>query len=363
MKKFLFLAGVLAIAMTSCNKNEGVLNTPKSESVISFQPLAAVQTKSDPITSYVKGTGSFNVYAWYQATNVSTTFDPSKDYTLYMNNVLCKYQQDGNLDSGAGENTWRPDNTYYWPKNGKLTFSAYYPTDVPNITVAADKGITISDYTIDDAADQVDLMFSDRAFDRTSTTNTDVVKEYDGVDIVFNHALSALTINVRTADDYTEDAIKLRKVEIVDALYKGTFNENCENGKNDETHKAGWEQTTDTKTYTVFGREGDQEKTVTKDGWKAGDDCIVLPQEFSESIAIKVSYAIKYFDGDEIKYLDQTAVFPLKDSTTGEPATAITAWEMGKWYKYNFIFTLDKIYFAPKVDEWEEVIVNPVEVK
>lgn len=361
MRKFLFLAGAAILAMTSCDKTEGVLSVPKSESIISFQPLAAVQTKADPITSYVEGTGSFNVYAWYQATNDSETFDPNFSHTLYMNNVTCKYRNVGNIDSGQGENTWRPDNTYYWPKNGKLTFSAYYPTNVANLTVTAKEGIEISDYEVEDATKQVDLLFSDRAFDRTSTTQTDEVHEYDGVDIIFNHALSALSINVKTADTYTADAVKLRKVEIVDALCKGTFKENCKNGRNDDTHKPMWQHATDTKTYTIFSVDGDG-TTVTKDGWQAGEDCIVLPQTFSDNIAIKVTYAIKYFDGDDVKYLEQTAAFPLKNTTIYGTDAAVEAWKMGKWYKYNFTFTLDEIYFAPSVDDWDEVIVNPIEV-
>lgn len=364
MKKFLFFVGIAIASMTACTKTEGVLGTP-SESVISFKPLAAVQTKSGPITAYVEGTGDFNVYAWYQASDVSAAFNPTESYTLYMNDVTCTYTKVGDIDEGfEGMNTWKPANTYYWPKNGKLTFSAYYPTNTANIDVNAKNGITITDYTISDAANtQVDLLFSDRAYDRVSTTQTDNVKEYDGVDIVFNHALSALTVNVKTADDYAADAIKLKKVEIVDALNKGTFKENCNNGYNNDTHKPEWTLTGDVTTYTVFGLD-ENGTTVTREGWKAGKDCLVLPQVFSDDIAIKVTYAIKYIDGETTKYLEQTATFPLKNSTTGNnPATAITAWEMGKWYKYNFTFTLDEIYFAPSVDKWDEVIVNPFEVK
>lgn len=364
MKKFVILAGLAVVAMTSCSKTEGVLTTQQqTESAISFQPLAAVQTKSTPINEYLPGTGSFNVYAWYQASETSATFDPSKEFTLYMNNVTCEYKAVGDIDEGdeaKGENTWMPANVYYWPKNGRLTFSAYYPTTTTNVEVTADKGITISDYTIANPSAQVDLMFSGRAYDRYSTTQTDVVKEYDGVDIVFNHALSAASFTVKAAGDYVDDAIKLRKIEVVDALTTGTFSENLNNGYVDDTHKPEWTWAADTKNYTIDTEEGDG-RTVTKDGWQAGVDCIFLPQVFSDKIAIKVTYAIKYIDGTEIKYLEQTAVFPLKDTTTGDPATAITAWEMGKWYKYTFIFTLNEIYFAPSVKPWDEVTVNPIE--
>lgn len=367
MKKFVVFAGIAVVALASCSKTESVLNNPQQTgSAITFQPLAAVQTKS-PIKEYVEGTGSFNVYAWYQATATSTKFDPSKDYTLYMNNVTCNYAAVGDIDKGEnaqGKNTWKPDSTYYWPKNGNLTFSAYYPTTISDkVEVTADKGITISSCTVTDPSTQVDVMFSDRAYDRHSTTQTDFVQEYDGVDIVFNHALSAASFTVKTANDYVADAIKLRKIEVVNAKTTGTFSENCNNGHNDETHKPEWTWADNTTDYTIYSVEGEG-TTVTTAGWQAGVDCIFLPQNFSETIAIKVTYAIKYIDGNETKYLEQTAEFPLKNTTTGvDPMTAITAWEMGKWYKYTFTFTLNEIYFAPSVKDWDVVEVNPIEVK
>lgn len=369
MKKFVVFAGIAVVALASCSKTESVLNNPQQTgSAITFQPLAAVQTKSTLINKYVEGTGSFNVYAWYQATATSTNFDPSKDYTLYMNNVTCKYDPEaGDIDKGEnaqGVNTWKPANIYYWPKNGNLTFSAYYPTTISDkVEVTAANGIKISDYTVSNPSDQIDVMFSDRAYDRYSTTQTDLVKEYDGVDIVFNHALSAASFTVKTANDYVADAIKLRKIEVVNAKTTGTFSENCNNGRNDDTHKPEWTWADNTTNYTIYSVEGAGE-TVTTAGWQAGADCIFLPQNFSNDIAIKVTYAIKYIDGNEPKYLEQTAEFPLKATTTGvDPMTAITAWEMGKWYKYTFTFTLNEIYFAPSVKDWDVVEVNPIEVK
>lgn len=365
MKKFLFLAGVLAIAMTSCNKNEGVLNTPKSESIISFQPLAAVQTKSDPITKYETTTGDFRVYAWYQATEKAATFTPvnntttsqPENYTIYMNNVKCHYE-DGDKDNNAGTGSWIPEQTYYWPKNGKLTFSAYYPADA-NVHVDAIKGITISDYTIDNAAEgQVDLMFSDRVFDRVSSTETDDNKDYDGVDIVFNHALAAADFSIKTNADYGDAAIKVYGVKIVDAFSKGDFAEGYTTGAKNDVLKTGWSGQNTKTVYTVSS----ETLIPTTTAVRAGKTCILLPQEFSEDVKVVVSYGIKYKDGAADKYLLQTAEFPLK-GTKDVNGNAIDGWEMGKWYHYNFTFTLDEIYFAPSVDNWDEVIVNPIEVK
>ena len=366
MRKFLFLAGAVILAMTSCDKTEGVLNTRKSDSAISFRPLAAVQTKSDPITKYGTETGDFCVYAWYQATEKSATFTPvnntntsqPENYTLYMNKVTCTYTP-GDKDANEGTGSWMPSTTYYWPKNGKLTFSAYYPADA-NVHVDAIKGITISDYTIKNAADgQVDLMFSDRVFDRVSSTETDDNKDYDGVDIVFNHALAAADFSIKTNADYGDAAIKVYGVKIVDAFSKGDFAEGYTTGAKTDELNTGWSGQNTKATYAVTKSGNTLIPTTTV--VRAGETCILLPQEFSDDVKVVVSYGIKYKDGAADKYLQQTAEFPLK-GTKDVNGHAIDGWEMGKWYHYNFTFTLDEIYFAPSVDDWDEVTVNPIEV-
>lgn len=349
MKKFVVFAGIAVVALASCSKTECVLNNPQQTgSAITFQPLAAVQTKSTPIQKYGTATGDFRVYGWYQA---SDNFDPSQAYTLYMNNVLCGYKG-GNVDDNKGEGTWRSDENYYWPKNGKITFSAYYPADA-KVAVDAIKGITIADYEIKDATKQVDLMYSDRVFDRVSSTETDVNETYDGVDLVFNHALSAADFSVKTAADYGTDAIKVYSVKIVDACSKGNFAEGYTTGQKTDVLETKWSDQTAAVSYTVSGTP----VSPTKTSAKIGETCILLPQTFSDDIKVVVSYAIKYVDGTEAKYLDQVAEFPLK-GTTDTNNNVINGWEMGKWYHYTLTFTLDTIYFAPSVKDWVDVNVK-----
>ena len=357
MKKILLISGLAVAAMVSCTKNE-VYVSENNDAQISFKPLSATQTKSTPITSYEDSTGSFNVYAWYQATDKSANFDPSKDTTLYMNNVTCSYAS-GDVDSGAGEGTWRPADKYFWPKNGKLTFSAYYPSNLGSVTVNAVNGIKIENYKISDATKQVDVMYSTRVFDKTSSTETDDNKIYDGVDIVFNHALAAASFVVKAAADYGTDAIKLYKIEIVNATSNGSFTEGYATGASTDAAHPAWEKATtpETANYTIFDKTvGESLTTATT---QAGVDCIVLPQTFSDDIAIKVTYGIKH----GTNYLEQTATFSLKNITPTSGNTTINGWEMGKWYKYTITFTLDEIYFAPSVSDWDNVIVDKIEVK
>ena len=365
-KDLILLAGLAVAAMSACTQNEEALKT-SSESVISFQPLAAVQTKANPIKDYVEETGDFRVYAWYQKTEISNSFDPTKTYTSYMSDVLCKYES-GDKDTGEGENTWMPESTYYWPKNGKLTFSAYYPESARG-TVHVDPtiGITATGYTVENASSQVDLMYSNRVFDRVSTTQTDDNKKYDGVDIVFNHALAAADFNVKVVDgaNYASDAIKVYNIDVIDALSTGDFTEGYTTGKKDETPKASWACKDDSeKTYSVFNYNDKGSSVIlpTTTSIQAGSTCIFLPQTFSDKIKIVVKYGIKYKAGSNDQWLMQTAEFYLKNTedTSGQN---ISAWEMGKWYHYTFTFTLDQVYFAPSVSDWKNVIVKDFEVK
>lgn len=359
MRKFVYISGLAIVAMAACTKTEAPMGDP-TESPIVFKPLAAKQTKSTPITKYENTTGDFTVYAWYQATATSTKFDPTKDVTPYMASVKCSYKNE-NVDGGTGEGAWFPEKTYYWPKNGKLTFSAYYPAETAKVTVDAKTGLTIKDYEIADATNQVDLMFSDRVYDRVNSTETDVNKDYDGVDIVFNHALSAVSFEVKTAADYGTDAIKLYSIEIQNANSKGTFNEGLRNGYTGTPagHPAAWTSITDVKNYTVYSETAGQ--MVSSEKASAGKTCITMPQEFSDDIVVVIKYGIKI--GDSATYLEQTQPFKLKGTKISGTTTDITAWQMGKWYKYTLTFTLDKVYFAPSVENWDKVTVADFDVK
>jgi len=352
--------------MTACTKNEVFVNE-QSASKICFLPLAATQTKSSPVTEYVEGTGDFKVYAWYQSTSVSETFAPNGDiakpnYTTYMNNVTCSYKE--NVTAPRNK-TWEPSSIYFWPKNGKLTFSAYYPATAV-VSVSAEKGITTKDYVVTDATNQVDLMFSNRAFDKTSSTAIDGTagKVYDGVDLVFNHALAAADFAIKTKADYGTGTIKVYKIEIVDALSKGDFAEGYTTGKATDAPKAAWTGQGENATYTVLDGMTTSSKIAvpTATAAKVGETCILLPQNFSDDVKVKVTYGIKFLDGTSEKWLQQTAEFPLKGTKDANDVT-INGWEMGKWYHYTLTFSLDTVYFAPSVTEWTNVTIKDFDVK
>ncbi len=363
MKKFIFLAGIAVASMTACTKTESVLNTDtQSESVIGFQPVVAKATKASYITNATINAKpsdfKFSVYAWYHEGNGAFT----SGATEYMKNVSVTYDKSIN-DGTDGEGAWKSQDVYYWPKNGKLTFDAYAPTSAANdgtVTSSAAKGIEFNNYTVQSLENQYDLLYSTRTYNKTTSTDG-TNTTYDGVDIAFNHALSAIEVKAKTNAD---GAIKLLKVTVKNVYSKGNFKQNLTDGYDAVGSARAWSDQTSETDYVLYDKtEG---SVLSTDFFTGISNAILLPQGFdhenNNKVSIKVDYKIKR--GQD--WFAQTSSFDLSTpfSGTEEGETkAITAWEIGKRYTYTLVFTLESIYFAPSVSDWTDVTVNSFEVK
>lgn len=382
MKKTVFIAALAVVAMASCTKNELKVPATGTDAVISFQPVVANATKADYLTTanMKDKCTSFGVFAWYpnDGGNMQTSTTDA-DATLYMNNVKVTYNGsfDDNSDTGIG--TWAPSTTYYWPKNGKLSFDAYAPADAHaaptpaagqgTFTSDIQKGLQIADYTVADLANQYDLLYSTRALDKNTSVGT-TNATYDGVDIPFNHALAAIEVKAKTADDYGTDVIKLNKVSILYAYNQGKFSQKMSNARTDGTPE--WSNQSNEVEYVLYNAGA-----TLSDGASLSEtalttptisNAILLPQDFDHTastgkiVSIQVDYSIKGTNG----YLAQTQTFKLNTTSGSEAGGAsdpLSAWEIGKKYTYTLLFTLEDIHFAPSVENWTEVTVNDIDVK
>ena len=376
MKKTVFIAALAVVAMASCTKNELKVPSTGTDAVISFQPVVANATKADYITnSSIAPVGStsdfkFTVYAWYTHNAEMTASTTTATATKYMDAVVVSYKarhDDGTPGAtpGAtqGQGGWSPENKYYWPKNGYLSFDAYAPSAASSdgtFSSSVEKGLQIAGYTVKDLAQQYDLLYSTRTLNKTTSTggNNDT---YDGVDIAFHHALSAIEVTAKTDKDYS-DAIKLKTITILNAYSKGTFNQNMTDATTEGT--AAWSgQSTETPYELFSGDQALSTSPLSSASSPAIKNAILLPQSFDHSpetvnkVSIQVNYAIKH--GEE--YLDQTQTFTL--NTTTVSSAIQNGWEKGKRYTYNFIFSLKDIYFAPSVENWDNVTVDNINVK
>ena len=367
MKKTVFIAALAVVAMASCTKNELKVPSTGTEAVISFQPVVANATKATYLTTTNMATAcnQFGVFAWYAEPSLAA----GGSATAYMDNVTVTY--DGGIDEtgSTGSGAWDPDSPYYWPKNGTLSFDAYAPAqahaDTPGagtgkVKSTAANGLKIENYTVAALANQYDLLYSTRTLNKSKSTDG-TNNTYDGVDIAFKHALSAIEVTAKTDKDYS-GAIKLTKITILNAQNKGEFNQNMNDAVTEGT--AAWSgQSTETPYELFSGDQALSTSPLSSASSPAIKNAILLPQSFDHSpetvnkVSIQVNYAIKH--GEE--YLDQTQTFTL--NTTTVSSAIQNGWEKGKRYTYNFIFSLKDIYFAPSVENWDNVTVDNINVK
>lgn len=359
MKRILLFAAVAGAALAGCVKNESESGMIASDSKISFEaPVVGTSTRA--VTKYGEIVGAypteenFKVWGWYHEGDYKG-FGTSTNWKNYMtdasgNPIVVEYD---------GTSSWDSATDYFWPKNGKLTFAAYSPADAAGTYTHTANGLQIADFTVAAVGKQYDLMYSDRAYNRISSTNlyagTAASNTYKGVDIVFRHALSSIVFKVGTDADYTnaDNTFKIKSITIKNVYGAGNFTEGLTDGT-----------TTRTPAWTVTGEANNDyvafsgDFTVPNDGTTFEEpantpaeptDLILLPQSLnSDAPIIEIVYTYGTAASGEIKH---TVEYKLNQ-------TDEQAWKPNKRYTYNIIFGLDKIYFAPVVEAWENVEVT-----
>lgn len=367
MKKIALIAAMSLAALVSCTKNETAPSVTDQQEITFASPVVGVSTKV-PKYGLLSGdyptTQTFNVWAWYSEKD---TYDGNG--VKYMTDVTVAYS-DKNFNDLENENgAWAPNPTYYWPKNGKLTFDAYSPTELntkATVACTALAGLTIGNYTVPTTLEhQIDVLYSDREADKVSTSFT-AGTTYEGVDIAFNHALAAVAFTIKQSEAYPAGTIKVKDI-VIKALSNGNFAHNI-------TYPAGtaapaWTNPKTPAEYKAlaYADYANSLQPSNAEG-AAGATVLVLPQAFSDEndVTITVNYYIKNQNEDA---LPQKAVFHLKDVANqsgidqADQNVTVNKWEMGKKYTYNLTIGLDDIFFAPTITEWVKVNVNLPEIK
>lgn len=353
MKKVLLFAAAASVAFTSCVKDEPAGITA-SDSKISFEaPAVSGITRAvyGEIASPYPKTENFSVYARYFSGNY-TAFT---DGTPYMTNVKTAYNRTIGTKGGWDTESVLGGQAYYWPKNGTLTFAAYSPSDAAaNCSVSWDaQGFTFENFTVkQNPAEHYDLMFSERSYDRTKSEMAEGVTTYEGVDINFKHALSSIVFKVKTAAEYAGHTITVTDITLKNAYETGTFKQGLADANGAVTTAAAWSGQTNEYNggYSVLtADEAVESTTATK--LVNVTPLIILPQAIAHgtnNIMIDVKYKI-YNGTSEIE----------QSATIDVSAYDLEAFELGKRYIFTLIFGLNKIYFSPEVEAWDEVTVTP----
>ena len=354
MKKYLFMAAVAGLALTSCSQEE--LSVPNAENnEITFAlPVVGKNTRAVTEVGTNYGTDyTFGVWAKYNTADATSW--TAGDFYIGTNaaddhGVQAAYK--------SSVNGWAFAKPYYWPKNGNLSFIAYspYTATVSATATVTGAGIQFTNYTVGDAAD-VDLLFSEVSRNKTKA-DVNTVAPYSGIDIAFKHALSSVRFAVKTKEDYEGTTIKVQNIEILNAYSVGDFNQGLENTTTATTltTNACWTGHETERSYTAFTGDitvADGAKYVHNDNATATEnktDLILLPQALvhtatTKTVTVKVNYTIQSPSGN---VLSQETTLPLSGD-----------WFRGNRYTYTVVFGLDEIYLDPTVDTWADVTSSP----
>ena len=359
MNKHIFYIAAACVALASCVKNEVRVNAPDQE--ITFQ---TVSTKAG--AAFDK-THKFYSYAYFLAKDKTWDADHA-GAKAYIDNALIYY------DNKRG-NYWAAADTYYWPKQGSLTFFAWTDsTDTPSVGTGAsvscahDTGIKITNYSVKDNKNK-DILVADIA--KNKTKNEDVTGRdwSNGVPTVFRHALAKVEFKVNKKEDYPKVTFKVKSITLNNVSTKGTFTQGS------PTESWGWSGQDTPDNLTVFSSATGVEVTKTAGQGSAkfdalnpgtGDYSIVLPQTFNNdtpTLTIVYDIITSYVGNDDDKKVTETVTETkyLKDIYKGESPTSTAQWECKKKYVLGITLGLNEIYWDPSVEGWETGNVTDIQ--
>lgn len=395
MKKVL-TAAILAVttcAFIGCTKNE-VRSISDNPQAVRFLPLNGKHSTKVMVdgTTYPDNL-PFGTLAYYLP---SGKWDANMaDATLYIPISKVVVNQSGATSGSAWEVEGK---TYYWPKSGSLTFFAYSPFSyaeggdlaVTAITSPANDGIQIVDYDVD-AHQATDFMVADIAKDKTANVVKPGSSLYTGVPIVFRHKLSQIVgINFQTvinnttgsgpalvehdyANHHSETAgnleagdivFKLKKVVVKNLYTKGTYGYTDTKADPVTEH---WAHQANPQNYPWFDKETAPEAFVDNTTFNLkyntqytsnNDYLLVLPQPCNSTLTttpaavdplIHIEYQVLTYNGTDFSTENVSEDVHLYNIHG--------AIDMNKKITYNFKINLEdrKIYWAPSVENWEDL--------
>ena len=333
MKK-LFLSILAVAALASCSKTESAYVDQDQE--IKVSPVTAMTTKANVLAA-IDGTTypvaeNFDVYAYWANENAGSTFTSGTDY-LTGTTTGVEFTNKGLY--------WGGTTTYYWPKNGSLRFAAYSPSSVDMTHNLATDTYAVANYEQPYETSQTwDLLVAPTSPSYTAQTAA------ENVSVVFEHALSWITLQVVAKDADAAKAFDIKKVTINDVVTKANLSavmSGSDKGMN-------WTLTDTKNGYVVY--KGSQavtsEATVIE---TVNQGTLVIPQG---TTSVTVDYTQNALEGTPELAGQSVTVDLVLDKDN-------TPWEAGKHYIYTLIFGLDEILINPSVVDWEDIEVGEID--
>lgn len=369
-----YLLCTIILTVSCAKKVPELVVEDTSPARLSFSaPAVAPKTKAVPgeMGSTYNTTEHFSVYGLLHTNPfVSLTVSEKASTNNLMTNVDCGYNSTlGGWDPASGT----AGQAYYWPMapDARLSFQAYSPTSAAtdsDMTVAHSwtDGFTFTGFTPKEPGSQYDLLYTLRHTDRQKANfsgnpydeTTGDQGSYNGIDLVFHHALSAITIKVRTAASGLT-TYHLKRVRVLNVLPSGTFVQNL---AADNTESPVWTASGTERVYNVFS--GDDALTTT--ATQKGPTLLLVPQDMLHTHGSDpdshITIEIVYFSQTGSTQLpDQTATIDLvtgnggdyfQGSIDGGTPFDIDKWQAGYRYTYDVSIGFNRIFLDPQTTLW-----------
>lgn len=341
MKRIILLAASAMAILAGCTRTEirSIADEPQQ---ITFR---TIETKA---ADDFLNTNKFYSYAYFLP----------KDETWEINNANAQDYITGALIAfNTTANAWKADGaTYYWPKQGSLTFFAWTDnTATPTGTYAGcakDKGITFTAYSAFDNKNK-DLLVANIAKDMDGKNNLTAHQGWEpGVPTVFHHVLSNLAFKIKTNDSYAGATYSLKSITLKNIRTKGDYAQGSPTATVAENV---WTGHVDVKDMPVFTSAAGQSVSSIAAllSPSTNDFSIVLPQKFADATPeIEIVYTINYTGTAVVETVTETK--PLKDIYT-------EGWVSGKKYTLNIKLSLNEILWDPSVEGWEDGAVTDIQ--
>lgn len=365
MKKLIVLFSAVA-ALAACSKNEMVPAVSGENVEISYK--VAPRTKADPQTF-----DTHNVFAsWaYYLPSGKNWDNNATDAKIYFGK-----EGEHGVTISYVNNVWKNETTsYYWPKEGNLTFFAY-SLNSSSLTDKSGKDIFFtclyheSQYGIHGTLDldehpNTDFLVADIAKDKTAN---ETAYKFNGVPTLFKHKLSRVKFAVKKKSNYQDATITLNSItfkNLVNGMTYTQYQKDAAKGIYTPDYLFPGTKRTDQKYMeTAFEVSSSAAFDPVPDDKEIR--YIYIPQEFKnvnetgKIATIEVNYTVTFKKGnsetDKGISENYTKTLNVKD--------IFDSWEIGKRYTFNLIFSLDEIKWAPAVGDWEDVEnTNGYEIK
>lgn len=301
-----------------------------------------IQDKPDTKADYSTSV-PFVSYAWFLPSGKRWDSDKA-DAKPYIEGATISYNSGRWLDQTT---------TYYWPKQGSLTFRAYSPAAMPagtDISVSAAGGVELKDWKLNATTNQgTDFMVAKIAMDKKANA---VTSGYLGVPTMFEHKLAKISVRASLAKEFPDGSgkfIKIHKLTLRHIYTKATFSESEDK----------WSSRSEVEDIVIYEKAAGLELTI--DAQTLADGLLLIPQHLSavpatgqEAPRGEPVLRLEYSDevgthSDDYRFVDDIGSY---------------LWDKGQHIRYGIVFgTEDEpIDFNAGVGTWTDGDSNNVDI-